>query len=126
MSEHRGVSAGSAVLHFGLTLLAAAVVGRLVAAGSDLVIPAQSLPGLAITGVGIISVLLFEWRRRRARAGLTTGQMLAQRLADVERRESEVDAVHARLAELEERLDFSERMLAQGTPDATAGRRREP
>jgi hypothetical protein len=37
----------------------------------------------------------------------------AWRLGDVEARMAELEALHARVAELEERVDFSERMLAR-------------
>lgn len=65
------------------------------------------------------SAVLFEWRRRRAlrndsAAGLTTGEVQLERVADLEARMADVEVLHARVAELEERLDFSERLLAQG------------
>jgi hypothetical protein len=64
------------------------------------------------------SALLFDWRRRRALAaapqqGLTTGEVQLERMDEIEARMSEVEMLHARVAELEERLDFSERLLVQ-------------
>ncbi len=126
MSEHQAMTAGGVVMHVLITLVAATMAGRLLVSGSDLVIPAESMGPLGAVGVGVVSFLLFEWRRRRARAGLTTGQMLAQRQAELERREADVDAVHARLAELEERLDFSERMLARQDARPLTERLEEP
>lgn len=67
--------------------------------------------------IGVASLVVFGVRRKlalrgRGPAGLTTGEMAAERLADLEERLSELDAVQARVAELEERLDFAERLLA--------------
>lgn len=68
------------------------------------------------------SAALFAVRRRAAlkraadeSVGLTTGQMAAARLEDVEQRVAELELANARIGELEERLDFAERLLAQGT-----------
>jgi hypothetical protein len=69
------------------------------------------------------SVALLAWRRRRGlrqlasdpSVGLSTGQMAAARLEELEARVAELETNEARLLELEERLDFTERMLAQGT-----------
>jgi hypothetical protein len=52
------------------------------------------------------------------RAGLTTGEMHADRLADAEARLDQLEAAHARISELEERLDFAERLLGSGNPPA--------
>jgi len=41
-------------------------------------------------------------------SGITTGEMAAERVAQLE----------ARVVELEERLDFAERMLSKGTTDS--------
>ena len=80
------------------------------------------------------SVVIFGIRRQfalrkaaREPAGLTTGQMAAARLEELERRAAQMEAVEARVLELEERLDFTERMLAQSTGERQslpAGERR--
>jgi hypothetical protein len=69
-----------------------------------------------------VSAVIFAGRRslalkRAAREpeGLTTGQMEAARLEELENRVAELEGAHSRVAELEERLDFAERLLAQGT-----------
>jgi hypothetical protein len=50
--------------------------------------------------------------------GVTTGEMDAARVAELEHRMGELEMVQARIAELEERLDFAERMLAKpGEPE---------
>lgn len=126
MSEPQGMNPGAVVIHVLVSVLAAFGLARMLASGSDIVISAEIAASIGMTAVGIVSAVLFKWRQRRAAGGLTTGQMVAERLAEVERREEEVALVHARLAELEERLDFSERLLAQGAPESVADWRREP
>jgi uncharacterized protein HemX len=124
MSDREGMGVGSTLLHIGVTLVVAFAAARLVVSdgGIQVAISGPQASSLVLTVVLAASAALYAWRRRRASAGLTTGQMLAQRQAELERREADVDAVHARLAELEERLDFSERMLAQGrSPEAQRG-----
>ncbi|HET9275792.1 MAG TPA: hypothetical protein VFN96_06975 [Gemmatimonadales bacterium] len=70
---------------------------------------------LAIYLAGVAGVLLYRrLRRDPGRAGITTGEMNAERLAEVESRLDQLEAVQARVAELEERLDFAERLLARG------------
>ncbi len=80
------------------------------------------------------SVALLAWRRQRGlkqlasdpSVGLSTGQMAAARLEELETRVAELETNEARMLELEERLDFAERMLAQGTGERAlpAGRER--
>ncbi len=64
------------------------------------------------------SLLLLGLRRnfalkKRGLVGVTSGEMTAVRLEEVEQRLSELEAREARVAELEERLDFAERLLAK-------------
>jgi len=118
--DRLGLDWPAIVVHAFVTITAAAALGEFVgSAGNldDVVIPAT-------LGFG---ALVFEWRRRRALAalpptGLTTGEVAQERLDEVEARLAEVDALHARVAELEERLDFSERLLAQHDPARLGGR----
>lgn len=49
--------------------------------------------------------------------GLTTGEMTAERVAALEDRIAELEGERA---QLEERLDFAERMLTQGSGEARA------
>ena len=51
--------------------------------------------------------------------GVTTGEMDAARVSELEERMGELETAQARIAELEERLDFAERMLAspKGEPE---------
>lgn len=63
------------------------------------------------------SAMVFAVRRkialRKQPPALTTGEVEAERLAEIEARVADLEQVHYRVAELEERLDFSERLLAQ-------------
>ena len=76
--------------------------------------PEEMLP--VITGA---SLLVLAVRRRialksgGATAGLTTGEMAAERIAELEERVAELEAAQQEVAELAERLDFAERLLAQ-------------
>lgn len=83
--------------------------------------------GLMMVTAGA-SIVVFAWRRHRGlrrlaadpSVGLTTGQMAAARIEELESRVAELEASESRLLELEERLDFTERMLAQGTGERAA------
>lgn len=66
-----------------------------------------------VTSLVLLSIRRGLALRRIETKGLTTGEMAAERLAELEERIAEVEAGQARIAELEERLDFAERLLAQ-------------
>jgi hypothetical protein len=86
------------------------------------VVDATRSPGpMALAGAAGLVVLAV--RRRLAlsamvKSGEVSGETSgAYRLADVEGRLAELETLHARVAELEERVDFSERLLAgKGEP----------
>lgn len=74
----------------------------------------------SIVAIGSLVALSIRRRfglRRSSAGGLTTGEMAAERLAELELRMAELEAGQARVAELEERLDFAERLLAQPPAD---------
>lgn len=67
------------------------------------------------------SAVVFAIRRQRAlrqmtREGFSTGEMTAERLAELEARVAELEMAQDRVALLEERMDFSERLLVQNRP----------
>lgn len=67
--------------------------------------------------------------KSRGETGLSTGEMAAERVAELEARVSELEAVQARLLELEERVDFAERLLtrpADGEPRPAPAESRTP
>jgi hypothetical protein len=59
-----------------------------------------------------------------AKTGLSTDEVAAERIATLEARVHELEQANSRMGELEERLDFAERMLAQLPPGATAEEQR--
>jgi hypothetical protein len=78
--------------------------------------PDEAMFFFATTAVS--SLVLLSIRRRLAlrkaeTKGLTTGEMAAERIAELEDRLAELEAGQSRIAELEERLDFAERLLSQ-------------
>jgi hypothetical protein len=69
--------------------------------------------------VATSSLILLGVRRRvalrkRGAPGLGTGEVAAERMFELEQRVADLESVEHRVAELEERLDFAERMLATG------------
>lgn len=98
-----------------------AFVGGFLCAGIDDAFHRDSLTLLALAGV----IAVYAWRRGRALAqlpatgGTTSGEV---RLAELDAQAEELHEVRTRVAELEERLDFAERMLAQQRDPAQIGR----
>ncbi|HUG28222.1 MAG TPA: hypothetical protein VMK53_07985 [Gemmatimonadales bacterium] len=116
MSRRFGMDGWAIGVHAFVTICAAVAFGEAAGSADEIVIP--------LTFAG--SAVLFEWRRRKALreqgpVGLTSGEVAAHRLADVEDRMAELDLLHARLMELEERVDFSERLLARPDQRQSAG-----
>lgn len=94
-------------IHIGVTLLLAFVASSAATGGHD------EVPIAAIFGG---SLALLAWRRSRARRSLppeTTGEVQTERVFQLEDRVAELEVQQARFQELEERLDFAERLLAQ-------------
>jgi hypothetical protein len=114
--------------HFGLDVVDTTIHAAVTVCGMVMVMSLFGNPWDTVIGFKVIAVSLvaFAWRRNRAlkqmalrgELGLSSGQMAAERLADMEERLGELEAAQARVAELEERLDFTERMLAAGQRDA--------
>ena len=79
-------------------------------------------PILLAISLGLLAVRRTLALRRRRLAGLTGGsvEMAAERIAELEQRVSDLEATQGRMSELEERLDFAERLLAR--PVAEPGR----
>ena len=69
--------------------------------------------GLGFGGPGYLYARrLIRLARGGAPPGVTTGQMAAERIAELEQRVAELEDVQTRLLDVEERLDFTERVLA--------------
>jgi hypothetical protein len=97
--------------------LQAAITGAVMAAVDEIPGPGDG-PMLAVfvTSLVVLGIRRHFALKRQSGSldnGLTSGQMAAARLDEVEQRLTELDAANVRIAELEERLDFTERLLAQ-------------
>lgn len=104
-----GLAGFDIFLHAAVTFAVMAVFGM---EGDEEMIPAVVAASFVLLGVRRHLAL------KKAAAepeGLTTGQMTAYRFEELEQRLAELEAAQARVVELEERLDFTERMLVQGT-----------
>lgn len=105
----RGVDWVAIAVHAFVTVCAAAALGEASGSADDVLIP-------LVFGA---SAVVFEIRRRKARfqtapSGLTTTEVeAAGRVEDLEQRVADLEVITHRVAELEERVDFSERLLTQ-------------
>jgi hypothetical protein len=71
---------------------------------------------IMLATVSCLSFVALGVRRHRALRNLppeTTGELAAERIAELEARVAELEQGEFRMHELEERLDFAERLLAQ-------------
>jgi len=94
-------------VHVGVTMMLAVIASSAATGGQDGPILAAIFGG---------SLALLGWRRNRARRSpppTTTGEVQAERIFQLEDRVAELEARQERVLELEERLDFAERLLAQ-------------
>lgn len=114
LKKYVGLDLFDLLIHFGVTVTGCVLLASM--AGPD---PASQESGIAV-GIGL-SLVVLAWRRRRAlaaAAGYSTGEVHAERIAELEQRVADLEQGHGRVLELEERLDFAERMLArQRDPD---------
>lgn len=79
----------------------------------------------ALAAVVAVSLGILAWRRTRAlrnRPPQTSGEYQAERLALLEDRIAELEQGQSRVLELEERLEFAERMLVQAREQAESAR----
>jgi hypothetical protein len=80
----------------------------------------QLNPGVALGGIPVVSLLVLSWRRKRGLADLppdeAAGEPSAQRIYELEERVAELESMQFRMQELEERVDFAERLLTQPPP----------
>ena len=111
MRKNLGLDGFDLLIHVSLTIMFMMFVAM--SGGPEELFP-------VITGV---SLLVLAVRRRIAlksgtAAGLTTGEMAAERIAELEERVAELESAQQEVAELAERLDFAERLLAQKGRDA--------
>jgi len=94
------------VIHAGVTIALAVAVAEMWSPDEQI-------------GVGLVfasSFVVLAWRRARAlrqRPDLDGASVAARQIAELEDRVAELEAGQGRVLELEERLDFTERMLAR-------------
>ncbi len=105
LRKNLGLDRFDLVIHVGLTCM---VIAFAMSNGPEEMFP-------VITG---LSMLVLAIRRRFAlksgfSTGLTTGEMAAERITELEERMAELETQQGQVAELAERLDFAERLLAQ-------------
>jgi hypothetical protein len=86
--------------------------------GEKVLIAGMMLAVMALLGKVIIPIAQ-AYSRRLERSG--TGTHSAADFADLEARVRELEAREGRMAELEERMDFNERLLAQHRDPARLG-----
>jgi len=103
--EHVGLDGFDLLIHAGVT---SAFIGFVAMSNG----PEEHNP--VATGVSLLVLALRRHvaLRTRRQVGLSSGEMAAERLAGLEQRMEELEAEQARVTELEERLDFAERLLA--------------
>jgi hypothetical protein len=106
--RHLGIDAFDLLVHVGVTIMLMTFVGM-----SDG--PEELFPLMTAGSLVLLAVRRRIGLRKAEVIGLSSGQMAAARLEELEQRMGDLEAVQARLAELEERLDFAERLLAQGS-----------
>lgn len=95
------------LIHVGITVMLMVVASTATSGGRE------EVPiSLVVAG----SLGLLAWRRQRAvRRGIVvaSGEYQSERVAELEHRVAQLEAEQGRVLELEERLDFAERLLAQ-------------
>lgn len=81
---------------------------------------------IGVSLVAVASLVVLAWRRsqalkQRTSAPMTTGEVHLERLNYLEDRIAELEQTQHRVMELEDRLDFTERLLAQQRDAARIG-----
>jgi hypothetical protein len=109
LRRHFGLDGFDLVVHIGVTCMLMVWVSM--SNGPEELFPVITGSSLIVLGVRRSIAL-----RKAGHPGLTTGEMEAERIAELEQRVAELEATQAQVADLAERLDFAERLLAQSAP----------
>lgn len=107
LKRYLGLDGFDFAIHCGVTAMLMVVAeGATVPGGHD---------EIPLAMVVAASLLVLAWRRARAlkRMGTDTGEVALDRMQEMEHRMAELEMQQQRVAELEERLDFTERLLTQ-------------
>jgi hypothetical protein len=101
-----GIDGFDFMIQFGVTCMLMVVASSVATGGHD----EAPIALIVASSLGVLA-----WRRNRARGeiGPDTGEMHLDRLQDLESRVTELEIERGRVLELEERLDFTERLLTQ-------------
>ena len=106
LKRNLGLDTVALVLHLAISGIAVALADQL--SGDDAI-------SLGVLGASLVSLAIYRLvalRRQGGTTGLSSGEMAALRFEEMEQRLAELEASQARVAELEERLEFTERFLA--------------
>jgi len=110
--KYVGLDLLDVLIQFGVTMAAGVML-------SGMTQPNEEIGASIAAGV---SLIVLAWRRKRAltaMASLPTGEVQAERIAELELRVADLEQSQGRILDLEERLDFTERVLArQREPEA--------
>lgn len=101
-----GIDGVDLLIHAGVTF-AVIAIGSSIWTHADAEVMLASVSGISLVALGIRRRLAL---RRQARD--TIGEVAAERLAELEARVADLEQEEFRMHELEERLDFTERLLA--------------
>jgi hypothetical protein len=104
-----GMDGFDLVVHIGVTIMLMFWVGM--SNGPEELFPVITGASLIVLGIRRSIAL-----RKGGHPGLTTGEMEAERIAELEQRVAELESAQMQVADLAERLDFAERLLAQAPP----------
>lgn len=101
-----GIDGFDFFIQFGITCMLMVVASSAATGGRDEV----PIAVIVAASLGVLA-----WRRNRAmkRMGSDTGEVQLDRLQELEQRVAELEFHQDRVLELEERLDFTERLLTQ-------------
>lgn len=119
MSSRLGIDWWDLIIHVFVTMMLAVALSEGIGLNEEFALP------VVFGG----SALLLAFRRKLALRkqalgdGYSTGEMAAERIADLEARVADLEQAQTRVAELEERMDFSERLLTQQSHESHPVRR---
>lgn len=102
-----GLDGVDLLIHFGVTF-AILLVGSSIWQGPENEIMLATVSGLSLVALGIRRKLAL-----RHAPPLSSGEYTSERIAELEARMMELEQAQGRILELEERLDFAERLLAR-------------
>lgn len=119
--KHLGLDGFDLTIHVAVTMML--MVMASMSNGPEEMYPLITGASLVVLGIRRALVL-----RRDVRPGLTTGEMAAERIAELEQRvaamEERLLELEAERTQLEERVDFAERLLSQAGEPKELDRRK--